>query len=237
MKIRILLMLSLILALSLFVKAQNNRTDNYYFDITRPSCCELSHQNWKKIATNLKAQGIPAFFGVYETLNYGENWRPVKLRRTSPSEGWLILGPFNSVSGAEKILNRLPKLLPKHGDQFNAVQSGPTSDSQTWQIGMYQIKGFKTRLPTENQKPKVLKSGTIEGVIVETIGGANWFGIIVESNGVRYSIQLDGNSGGVNSRVGDVETVGNRVRITYKDIRKENDGTLFLNAIRIIQLK
>lgn len=237
------LFLCLGILLALFVtksSAQNRNVTNaaeYYFDITRPDCCALTDTKWRQIATTLNKLGIPTFFGIYDVLNYRESWRPVKLRRTASSEGWLILGPFPSEESALTALRKLPKLLPKGFDRFNGVETGPTGDRQTWQVGMYQIEGFKTSLPIKVQQSKVLKSGTIEGIIVEKTEGANWWGIIVESQGVKYSIQLGGLSGGVKSQVGDVEKVGNRVRITYKDKRKENDGTYFLDATRVVQVK
>lgn len=222
-------------------QSTTSNTTKYYFDITRPDCCALSDKEWQKISTTLIKSGIPTFFGLYDVLNYRENWRPVKLRRTQPNEGWLILGPFNSTESATKALYRLPKLLPNRmegGDERrHGVESGPTGDPQTWQIGAYQINGFKTSLPIQVQKPRVLKAGTLEGIIVEKLEGANWWGIVVESQGVRYSVQLGGLSGGVKSQVGNVEKIGNRVRITYKDKRKENDGTYFLDATRIVQVK
>jgi hypothetical protein len=107
---------------------------------------------------------------------------------------------------------------------------------------MYQINGFKTRLPIGTQKsevlkPEVLTPGTLEGVILEKVGGASWYGIVVGSKGLRYTVQLGGNSGGVKSQVGDVETVGNRVRVSYKNKRKENDGSYFLDATRVAQIR
>lgn len=215
--------------------------ERYYFDITRPDCCRLSDKDWQRIATTLRARGIPTFFGIYDVLNYREHWRPVKLRRTQPSAGWLILGPFDSAASAMRVLQRLPKLLPNRmggeDERSRGVQPDPFGYSQHWVIGMYQIGGFKTSLPIGTQKQEVLTPGTLEGVVVEKLEGANWWGVVVESNGLRYSIQLGGNSGGVRSQSGDVETVGNRVRITYKTKRKENDGTYFLDATRIVQVR
>lgn len=241
MKLKLSLMFLLLFTASLTAQSQRRNAPKFYFDITRPDCCALSEREWQRIAVKLNAAGIPTFFGLYDVLNYRENWRPVKLRRTRPNEGWLILGPFDSETNALKALYRLPKLLPNGmagGDERrDGVETGPAGDHQTWQIGMYQINGFKTSLPVQVQKPKVLKSGTLEGVIVEKLEGANWWGIVVESQGTKYSIQLGGLSGGVKSQAGDVETVGNHVMITYKGKRKENDGTYFLDATRIVQVK
>lgn len=214
---------------------------HYYFDVTRPDCCRLSDRDWQRIAAALRAKGIPTFFGLYDVSNYKEAWRPVKLRRTQPIEGSLILGPFNSEDNALKALHRLPTLLPNRmagGDERRqGVQPDPFGYSQHWVIGMYQIGGFKTRLPTGTQKAGVLTPGILEGVIVEKLEGANWWGIVIESRGIRYSIQLGGNSGGVKSQIGDVETIGNRVRVSYKNKRKENDGSYFLDATRVVQIR
>lgn len=122
-------------------------------------------------------------------------------------------------------------------ERGNGVQAGPTRDPQSWQIGMYQIQGFRTRLGVNIQKPEVLQPGTLDGVIIDKLEGANWWGIVVESKGVRYNIQLGGNSGGVKSQVGAVEKIGNRVRVSYKTKRKENNGSYFLDATRIIQIR
>jgi hypothetical protein len=245
MKSKTLPVLLLLLASSILIQAQGRGptadATRYYFDITRPDCCALSTRDWQRIAAQLRTAGIPTFFGLYDVLNYREHWHPVKLRRTQPSEGWLILGPFDSEATALQALNRLPKLLPNRmagGDERrNGVEAAFGGYPQTWKIGMYQINGFKTSLSTPVQNPKVLQPGIIDGVIVQHIEGANWYGIIVESQGVKFTVQLSGLSGGVRSQVGDVETVGNRVRITYKDKRKENDGSYFLDATRVVQLK
>jgi hypothetical protein len=235
--------LLVLLALSITCKCQESAAppNRYYFDITRPDCCRLSDRDWQRIALSLRAKGIPTFFGIYDVLNYREHWRPVRLRFSQSRAGWLILGPFSSEASALKALHRLPKLLPNRmegeDEREGGVQSGPTSEPQSWQIGMYQIQGFKTRLQVDTQKPEVLTPGRIDGVIVDKLEGANWWGIVVESKGVRYNIQLGGNSGGVKSQVGDVEKIGNRVRVFYKMKRKENDGTYFLDATRIEQTR
>lgn len=231
-----------LLSLSVEVYPQRSaHPDQYYFDINRPDCCRLSDKDWQRIGTTLRAKGIPTFFGLYDVLNYKEAWRSVKLRRTQPNEGWLILGPFSSEEKALKALRRLPTLLPNRmagGDERSqGVQPDPFGYSRRWVIGMYQIGGFKTLLPTGTQKPEVLTPGTLEGVIVDKLEGANWWGIVIESKGVRYSIQLGGNSRGIQSQIGDVETIGNRVRVSYKTQRKNNDGSYFLDATRVVQIR
>lgn len=131
----------------------------------------------------------------------------------------------------------MPKLLPKGFDDFNGVEPGPSGYPQTWQIGMYQISGFKTNLPVKTQKPETPQAGVIVGTVVETVGGMSWNGIIVESEGVKYTIELDGNSGRVDTQVGDIEKIGNRVRVYYKQKRKLSGGEYFLNATSVIQVK
>jgi outer membrane protein OmpA-like peptidoglycan-associated protein len=213
-------------------------TTKYYFDIVRPDCCGLSDKQWQEIASALKTSGIPTFFGLYDVLNYKEDWKRVKLRQTQPSEGWLILGPFDSESIALKTLYRLPKLLPNHlgnGDEREkGVEPDPFGYPKRWVIGMYQIGGLKTSLGIQAQKIKVLqprKGTTLEGVIVEHNESPNWASIVVESKAVKYGILLRGIS-----QTGDVWTIGNQVRITYKTKREENDGTYSLDATRIDQI-
>jgi len=127
--------------------------------------------------------------------------------------------------------------MASEDERANGVQPGPTRDPQSWQVGMYQIQGFKARTPVETQSPEMLKPGTLEAVIVENLEGANWWGIVVESKGIRYSIQLGGNSGGVQSQTGDVESVGNRVRVSYRTKRMKTDGSYFLDATRVVQIR
>lgn len=241
LKLLLPLIVLLVLAVEVYPQTSSANPAHYYFDITRPDCCRLSDRDWQRISTTLRAKGIPTFFGLYDVQNYRESWRPVRLRRTQPTAGWLILGPFSSEARALKALYRLPKLLPNRmegGDErANGVKSGPTADPQTWQIGMYLIQGFKTRLQVETQKSEVLSPGTLEGIIVDKLEGANWWGIVVESNGIRYNIQLGGNSGGVKSQIGDVDSIGNRVRVSYKTKRTENDGSYFLDATRVVQIR
>jgi hypothetical protein len=214
----------------------------YYLDITRPDCCRLSDRDWQRIAATLKEKGIPTFFGLYDVLTYREPWRPVRLRRSPPDEGWLILGPFDSAASATNALNRLPRLLPNRmggeDERRNGVEPGSTGDRQTWRIGMYQLSGFRTSLPIQVQKPQIIhQAGTVEGVIVEKNEGASGYGITVESRKVIYYVYLAGNMGGVKTQIGDVDTVGNHVRVTYKSKRKVNDSTYSLDAIRIVQIK
>lgn len=244
MKARAFLSIVLLMALAIATQSQGPAvgSDRYYFDITRPDCCRLSDKEWQRIATIFRTSGIPTFFGLYDVLNYREHWHPVRLRRTPPDEGWLILGPFDSQTTALKALNRLPRLLPNHmqgsNETRNGVQSGPTGDSQTWQIGMYQINGFKTNLAIQVQKPAIIhQPGVVEGVVIEKNEGASGYGVTVESRGERYYVYLAGNMGGVKTQIGDVETVGNRVRIAYRSKRKASDGTYSLDATSIVQIK
>jgi hypothetical protein len=153
MKTKSLVMFLLLLILPLTVQAQKRNsvsTTKYYFDIQRPDCCRISDRDWQKIVANLRASGIPAFFGLYDVLNYKEAWRPVKLRRTSVGQGWLIIGPFSSEAAAMKALYRLPKLLPNHMAGEDERRNGVETDAefgypQHWKIGMYEIEGFKTK--------------------------------------------------------------------------------------------
>lgn len=127
----------------------HGQTSSYYFDIQRPDCCRISSSDWQQIAVRLRGAGIPTFFGLSDVLNYREPWHPVKLRRTSVAQGWLMLGPFDSESTAIAVLYRLPKLLPNHmvgeDERSKGVEPDPFGYQQNWRIGMYQITGCKTQ--------------------------------------------------------------------------------------------
>lgn len=88
----------------------------------------------------------------------------------------------------------------------------------------------------QTSRQTLSRSKTIEGVVVEKVEGAQWYGIVIESRGVKYTIQLAGKSGGVKSQVGDVETVGNRVRVSYKSKGRQSDG-YWLDATRVVQVR
>jgi outer membrane protein OmpA-like peptidoglycan-associated protein len=243
MKLKLTPVLLLLLVLPLSLQAQKRNTDDsttkYYFDIVRPDCCALSDKQWQKIAATLKTSGIPTFFGLYDVLNYKEDWRPVKLRQTPPGEGWLILGPFDSERAALRTLTRLPKLLPNHlgnGDErVKGVEPDPFGYPKHWVIGLYQIGGFKTSLAVEAQKTKVLRPQrgmALEGTIIERNESPNWPSIVVESGGVKYGVSLRGLT-----QSGDVWTIGNRVKVSYKSKSAERDGTYSLDATRIDQIR
>jgi hypothetical protein len=129
-------------------QSRNTGTNQFYFDIVRPNCCTIPFQEWERIAAKLKAERIPAFFGLYKVLNYKESWHTVSLQRTRAKEGSLILGPFDSEARALKALYRLPKLLPNHmaneDERRKGVEPDPFGHPQHWVIGMYQMSGFKT---------------------------------------------------------------------------------------------
>lgn len=88
----------------------------------------------------------------------------------------------------------------------------------------------------QTSRQTLSRSKTIEGVVVEKVEGAQWYGIVIESRGVKYTIQLAGKSGSVKSQVGDVETVGNRVRVSYKGRGRQSDG-YWLDATRVVQVR
>lgn len=207
----------------------------YYLDITRPNYAGLSGDKWERIAIALKAKAIPAFFGLYETLDYREAWKPVKLRQTSADDGSLILGPFTSADAALKVLYRLPAALPKYGDRFLGVQAGVTDTPQTWQVGAYQIAGFKTREAVTVEKLTPRQSGSLEGVVVDQYLGASGYTIAVESRGIKYYVQMAG--GGVQVKLVGDDTIGSRVRIFFRGKRLESNGIYTLNATQVVQIR
>ena len=76
------------------------------------------------------------------------------------------------------------------GESSQGVQPDPFGYSRCWVIGMYRVGGFKTRLPTATQRAEALTPGIMEGVIVERLEGANWWGIVIGLRGIRYNIYL-----------------------------------------------
>src|SRR5713226_5766203 len=76
---------------------------------------------------------------------------------------------------------------------------------------------------------------TFEGTVVERVEGAQWYGIVVESRGVKYTVQLGG-KGGVASEIGNVTKIGARVRVYYKGFSGDFNGTKAPNATKIIRL-
>lgn len=80
---------------------------------------------------------------------------------------------------------------------------------------------------------------TLEGTVVALAGVSRWAGITVESGGRRYEIQLknfDFPNSGPKVIGGNVMEIGTRVRVLYTSVKSWNDGTLSLNATRVIKL-
>lgn len=82
-------------------------------------------------------------------------------------------------------------------------------------------------------------SRTLEGTVVEVTGVSRWAGIIVESDGRRYMVQLynfDYPKSGPKVIGGDVMRVGTRVKVEYTRTEPWADNTTALNATRVIKL-
>lgn len=80
----------------------------------------------------------------------------------------------------------------------------------------------------------------LEGTVVALAGVSRWAGITVESGGRRYEIQLenfDFPNSGPKVVGGNVMEIGTRVRVLYTSVKSWNDGTLSLNATRVIKLE
>lgn len=238
MKKYLISLLSLIFLSQVVVYSQSAST-KYYLDLDRPSVGYLSHRIWQQIGKNLQKAGVPTFFGKREILDYRQNWMPSKLTRTSYAEGFLMLGPFNSAEQAMTILNRLPNLLPQKydGERFNGVQPGPTDTPQTWQVGLFQISGFRSEGGSVQESPKVTdRPTTMDATVIRFNQGASGAGLEVKSKGVEYGFCLFGNCGAVRTVIGDVTKRGSRVRIWYTLKRKNQDGSFSLFDVTKVQL-
>lgn len=89
------------------------------------------------------------------------------------------------------------------------------------------------------QRPKTPLPRTLEGVVVDTTGGARWMGIVVESAGKRYVVATSNNpENHVKDPqvVGEVGTVGARVRVTYVGTEPWGSDMLALHATRVVRL-
>ncbi len=225
-------------AVSLAQSARGPRT-SYYLSLDRPGCCILSPDQWLKIQRSLVTKGIPAFFGDYKINDYSSWWYPSTVQKTVQDEGGLIVGPFASSGLAEAALQKLVVYLPNlDGEYHKGLQQGPTIDPYQWQIGMYQIWGFSSSTPITVKPPKVKKAGTVEGVVIDIEMGNKWMSIIVRgSDGRKYSAQISSPTTFTKTS-GNIDKLGNRVRIIYKD--KEDappNGVTYLEATSIIQIK
>jgi hypothetical protein len=91
----------------------------------------------------------------------------------------------------------------------------------------------------QNSRSTRHRPRTIEGTIIGRRDGMAWYGIVVESSGRRYMVTIANNP---NNRVrdpvvvGDVESVGARVRVTYIGSEPWSDNMLALYATRIVRL-
>ncbi len=209
----------------------------YYLEIDRPGSGYLSHEIWRQIGVTVQRAGIPTIFGTRNISDYGEDWMPASIIRTSHNDGVLILGPFSSPSKAIAVLNRLPKVLPrKYDDPFEGLRPGPTETPNTWQIGSFQIWGFKSNLPIGSKKATVAhKAGVMDATVIEFSEGGSGSSLIVDYKGVKYSFCLYGNCGAPRKVLGNVTEVGSRVRIWYKLRRPYDDGSFGLEDVAKVQ--
>ncbi len=211
----------------------------YYLGITRSSAARLSDAQWLQISSNLKKAGIPTFFGRNETIDYNEPWRPARLLTTPQKDGWLILGPFAAEDQAVAALYKLPRLLPKHGDEFRGVEPGRTIQAhEEWMVGEYEVQGFKTNLPARFEKVTLPPAtpGVIEGEVVRRDEYMIGFGITVESGGIIYDVPIETRSSSLKNRRGKIDTVGNWVRIRYSRKTETATGDFDLVPTQVIQI-
>lgn len=92
-----------------------------------------------------------------------------------------------------------------------------------------------------SRRPRV-RSRMLEGVVVDTIAGPRWDGIVIESGGKKYSVVLHMNrpveGGSIDPTVvgGNVESPGTRVRVFYTGMGSQSNEPIDLYAIRVVKL-
>lgn len=89
------------------------------------------------------------------------------------------------------------------------------------------------------QRAKSSVARTLEGVVVDTMDGARWMGIVVESGGRRYEVAIANNPDDHLKDpvvVGDVKKIGTRVKVTYKGSERFGGNEITLHASRIVAL-
>lgn len=89
------------------------------------------------------------------------------------------------------------------------------------------------------QRAKAPIARMLEGVVVDTTGGARWMGIVVESAGKRYVVATANNPDNHVKDpqvVGEVGTIGTRVRVTYIGTEPWGSDMLALHATRVVRL-
>lgn len=89
----------------------------------------------------------------------------------------------------------------------------------------------------QRAKPPVARM--LEGVVVDTTGGARWMGIVVESAGKRYVVATANNPDNYVKDpqvVGEVGTIGTRVKVTYIGTEPWGSDMLALHATRVVRL-
>ncbi len=94
-------------------------------------------------------------------------------------------------------------------------------------------------LTTYAQRARQPIARTLEGVVVDTTGGARWMGIVVESAGKKYVVAIANNSDNHVKDpqvVGEIGTIGTRVRVTYTGTEPWDSDMLALHATRVVRL-
>lgn len=80
---------------------------------------------------------------------------------------------------------------------------------------------------------------SLEGVVVDTTGGARWMGIVVESGGRRHTVTTANNPDNQMRDpviIGDISTIGTRVRVTYNGSEPWGQNETALYATKIVSL-
>jgi len=91
----------------------------------------------------------------------------------------------------------------------------------------------------QNSRSTRHRPRTIEGTVIGRREGPRWLAIVIESGGRRYMVTTDHDPNALGrdpTRIGDVESIGSRVRVTYIGSEPWEANMPALNATRIVRL-
>ncbi len=94
----------------------------------------------------------------------------------------------------------------------------------------------KNKKSTQKKTQTVSSSGVIEGEVIARQEYMIGFGITVESTGTMYDVPIETRYGSVKKRSGNIDTVGNWVRVRYSRKTPTKTGDFDLEATEIIQI-
>src|SRR5436853_474737 len=88
------------------------------------------------------------------------------------------------------------------------------------------------------QPKKIPSARSFEGSVVGKEEGARWIALVVESRGTRYVIPLGLSPTEYNpTTTGDVERIGAQVRVSYRKFERRSDGSIWVDALRVVTVE